>query len=214
MDTPAQPSDEALSEALRQLELLDEQAEDRRRNTDAKLSAIQGTSGLVLTVVAGFVGLIGTSSRLPPTAWTVFEYLALGGASFFFVWAMQKVRKASDPQNFQQRTVRGVIRILRERSTKTALLEDAINDYSGLIDENNKATDIKLTYYRAAIENIIKGVYCLAAIPIIAFASILWMQVEVLASEHHQTHSPKPPACARALKSDNTSRSTAHGKIF
>jgi hypothetical protein len=213
MLTPAQPSDDALSEALRQLELLNEQAEDRRRNTDAKLSAIQGTSGLVLTVVAGFVGLIGVSRPLPPTVWTVLEYLALGGASFFFVWAMQKVRKASDPRNFQGRTVRGVMRILREQSTKAALLEDAINDYGALIDENNKATDIKLTYYRAAIENIIKGVYCLAAIPIIAFASILWMQVKVFANEHHQTHSPKP-ACARVLKSDNPTRGAAHGKIF
>ena len=173
MERSTPPPQETLDEALRELEALEEQENDRRRGTDAKISALQGTIGIIVTLVAGSASITGLKST-PLTLWSFLTYLAFGSAIAFFVWAAQQVRKASDPQRIYSRTPQGILQLLESDGSKRGLVLDAINDYKSLILKNQDITNNKLTWYRASIENIIKGVYCLCAVPAVLFVSIIW----------------------------------------
>jgi hypothetical protein len=179
---------EALEEALRELELLDQQENDRRRSADAKLGALQGTIGVIVTLIAGSVSITVVKGE-PSTVWSLLTYIAFSGGVAFFVWAAQQVRKGSDLQPLYTRTASGVCKVLQAGGSKRTLLLDAIADYGSIITENQKITNYKLTWYRASIENIIKGVYCLVAVPVLLFISLA---VSTWQNEHPRHHQPTP----------------------
>lgn len=164
--------DDVVQEALRQMERLDDNEQKRRGVADDKLGNLQNTIEFIVTLVAGSF-VVATFQDKPSqlNAWRLLVYVALAAALLFFVWAATQITSANDPVGFEVRTAKGILRKVRETKTKRALLEDALSDYASMIDRNHRKVDERLTLYRAAIKNIIKGVYCLAAVPILFFAS-------------------------------------------
>jgi hypothetical protein len=156
-----------LQEALEQISAIVAEEDDRRKNTDAKLSAAQAAIGFIVALSGGSLAL----SYLQSPHYDLWRGLVLVSQTVsvgFFVWAAWKLFAASDPSPYQRRIAASVQRMVTEGRTKRELQEDAVKDLVSLADANAATTNKRLTLYRATIENIRKGAIAAACVPLTA----------------------------------------------
>jgi len=161
--------DDAVAEALAQISVIEGGEDDRRKTTDAKLSSAQSAIGFIVTLAGGSVALAFLQTPVYDV-WHALVILALLVSVGFFVWAAVKIVAANDPSPYQTRTATAVRRLLLEGKTKRELQLDAISDLVDNIERNGETNNTRLTLYRAAIENIRKGVIAAGLVPLIVVA--------------------------------------------
>ncbi len=170
---PAKPSDdEAIAEALEQISTIDAGEDDRRKTTDAKLGPAQSAIGFIVTLASGSVALAFLQTPVYDL-WHALVITALLVSVGFFVWAAVKIAAANDPTAYQARTASGVRRMLYDGKTKRELQLDAIDDLVSNVRNNGAVNNQRLTLYRAAIENIEKGVIAAACVPVVVVLGYL-----------------------------------------
>lgn len=158
--------DEALSEALDQLTTIEKGEDERRKTVDAKLSSAQNAVGFIVTLAGGSVALAFLQSPVYDV-WHGCVILSLTIAVGFFVWAAHKIVVGNDPAPYQSRVAPSVRRLLKEGKTKQDLQRDAVNDLVANITANAERNNTRMTYYRAAIDNIRKGVFAAGVVPVV-----------------------------------------------
>jgi hypothetical protein len=191
----------AIAEALDQLKDIEADEDDRRKTTDAKLSSAQNAIGFIVALAGGSVAL--AFLQMPSyDLWHGLVIVALTIAVLFFVWSACQIVAANDPRSYQGRTAAGVRRMLDQGKSKEELQLDAIGDLVSNVNANVETTNKRLTLYRAAIENIRKGVIFAGLVPAIALIGYIlnafvatqlpsYMRITVVATAS-PTASPAP----------------------
>jgi hypothetical protein len=164
--TPTPPGPDELTEALAQLYVIAAAEDERRKTTDAKLSAAQNAIGFIVTLAGGSVALAFLQTPIYDL-WHAVVIVALTVSVGFFVWAAHKIVQANDPAFYQSRIAGSVRRLLDAGKSKQELQRDAIDDLVANIDVNTETTNKRLTLYRAAIQNIRKGVIAAGSVPFV-----------------------------------------------
>jgi hypothetical protein len=155
-----------LTEALAQLYVIAAAEDERRKTTDTKLSAAQNAIGFIVTLAGGSVAFAFLQTPIYDL-WHAVVIVALTVSVGFFVWAAHNIVQANDPAFYQSRIAASVRRLLDAGKSKQELQRDAIDDLVANIDVNTETTNKRLTLYRAAIQNIRKGVIAAGSVPFV-----------------------------------------------